>query len=153
MPASELLPEGLAPEAYVDAYLDVLGVEPGGPGIVRDAMGERIAVGRELFEDADGALKVTKRGRERYLRLLAHTLLDPDEIWARVEWLHGQQRAAVRRRYVARFLVEGDGGEPTPALAVFELGADGWSGITTFQGATQSEDAWRVGVRLYQREG
>lgn len=47
-------------------------------------MGERIAVGRKLFEDADGALKVTKRGRERYLRLLADTLLDPDEIWARV---------------------------------------------------------------------
>lgn len=52
---------------------------------------------------------------------------------------------------MARLLVEG--GEPTPALAVFELGADGWSGVTTFQGAMQSEDAWRVGVRLYQLAG
>lgn len=94
MTAYELLPAGLAPEAYVDAYLDVLGVEPGRPGIVRDAMGERIAVGPALFDDANGALKLSKRGLEQYLRLLTHTPLELEEIWARVEWLHGQQRAS-----------------------------------------------------------
>ena len=30
-------------------------------------------------------------------------------------------------------------------------GADGWAGVTTFQGTTQSADDWRVGVRLYRR--
>ena len=82
------------------------------------------------------------------LPLLAQALQEPDEIWARVEWMHLQARAVVRRRYVARFVVEG---EQAPALAVFEHGADGWTGITTFQGATQTEEEWRVGVLLYKR--
>ncbi len=81
--------------------------------------------------------------------LLARTLLEPDEIWVRVEWLRVQGRAVVRRRYVARFDVEG---HDTPALAVFELGADGWSGATTFQGVSQRADEWRVGALLYRRQ-
>lgn len=148
LPASELLPQGLTEREYVGAYLQTLGAQPGAPAIVRDPIGERLVVGEELFRDARGNLKVTKRGREQYMRLLARALIDPDEIWARLEWQHSQARAVVRRRYVARFAVEG---QETPALAVFELGADGWSGITTFQGETQSEDEWRIGVLLYQR--
>jgi hypothetical protein len=148
LPATELLPKGLPERDYVNAYLDTLGVQPGAPAIVRDAIGERLVVGEELFQDTKGNLKVTKRGREQYMKLLARALVEPDEIWARLEWIHSQAKAVVRRRYVARYLVEG---QETPALAVFELGADGWSGITTFQGATQSEDEWRIGVLLYQR--
>ena len=148
VPASDLLPPGLQPQEYVDAYLGALGAEPGAPAIVRDVIGERLVVGQELFTDVKGNLKVTKRGREQYLPLLARALLEPDEIWARVEWMHSQARAVVRRRYVARFVVEG---EQAPALAVFEHGADGWTGITTFQGATQTEEEWRVGVLLYKR--
>ncbi|MDZ7862665.1 PBECR2 nuclease fold domain-containing protein [Acidovorax sp.] len=148
LPATELLPQGLPERDYLNAYLQALGVQPGAPAIVRDAIGERLVVGEELFTDTKGQLKVTKRGREQYMRLLARALIDPDEIWARLEWQHAQAKAVVRRRYVARYLVEG---QETPALAVFELGADGWSGITTFQGVTQSEDEWRIGVLLYQR--
>lgn len=148
VPASDLLPPGLQPQQYVDAYLGALGAEPGAPAIVRDVIGERLVVGQELFTDAKGNLKVTKRGREQYLPLLARALLEPDEIWARIEWMHSQARAVVRRRYVARFVVEG---EQATALAVFEQGADGWSGVTTFQGVTQAEDEWRVGVLLYKR--
>ena len=148
VPASDLLPPGLQPQEYVAAYLGALGAEPGAPAIVRDVIGERLVVGQELFTDAKGNLKVTKRGREQYLPLLARALLEPDEIWARIEWMHSQARAVVRRRYVARFVVEG---EQAPALAVFEHGADGWTGITTFQGATQTEEEWRVGVLLYKR--
>lgn len=148
VPASDLLPPGLAPMRYVEEYLARFGATPDSPVIVRDVIGERLVIGMDLFTNADGELKVMKRGREQFLPLLARALLDPDEIWARVEWLYAQEKAVVRRRYVARFMVEG---RETPALAVFELGADGWTGITTFQGATQSHDDWRVGVRLFQR--
>ena len=55
----------------------------------------------------------------------------------------------VRRRYIARFAVEG---QEVPTLAVFELGSDGWAGVTTFQGAAQTSQDWRVGIRLYARE-
>jgi hypothetical protein len=66
-------------------------------------------------------------------------LLEPDEIWVRLEWLYALGKAVVRRRYIARFAVEG---QEVPALAVFELGSDGWAGVTTFQGAAQTSQDW-----------
>lgn len=148
--ASELLPSGLEPEDYVRAFLQPLGATLDVPAIVHDAVGERIAVGKELFQNAKGHWKVTKRGREVYLPLLARVLIDPDEIWVRLEWMFAQQKAVVRRRYVARFEIEG---QELPALAVFERGPDGWYGVTLFQGVAQSADDWRVGIRLYHRSG
>ena len=141
---------GLAYPVLVWAIAQLPGLKDKADGSLVTAGGKVVGsslIG-QLFTDAKGNLKVTKRGREQYLPLLARALLEPDEIWARVEWMHSQARAVVRRRYVARFVVEG---EQAPALAVFEHGADGWSGVTTFQGVTQTEDEWRVGVLLYKR--
>ena len=148
MPASMLLPQGLPPESYVAEFLQALGADTSQASVFRDAIGERLVVGPELLQDAQGNWKVAKRGREQFLPLLAHALADPDEIWARLEWLHALGKAVVRRRYVARFAVEG---QETPALLVFERGEDGWSGVTAFTGTSQKADDWRVGVRLYQR--
>ncbi len=148
-PADRLLPDDWLPEAYARAFLAQFGATLDEPMVVRDAIGERIVVGRELFTNADGSWKAAKRERGPFMELLAQALLDPDEIWVRLEWNYTQRKAVVRRRYVARFLVEG---QSTPALAVFELGADGWSGVTTFPGVTQTEDEWRVGARLYRRQ-
>lgn len=144
-----LLPTGLAPETYVRAFLEPLGATLEQPAIVRDAVGERLVVGKELFQTAEGEWKVLKRDREQFLPLLAQALLEPDEVWVRLEWMYAQQKAVVRRRYIARFAVEG---QEVPALVVFERGEDGWVGITAFQGAAQSADDWRVGTRLYARE-
>ena len=146
--ASTLLPKGLTPEAYAKAFLEPLGATLEAPAIVRDVIGERLVVGRELFTDVKGNLKSDKLGRGPFMGLLAKALLEPDEIWVRLEWLHAAQRAVVRRRYVAQFVIEG---EDVPSLAVFESGADGWTGVTTFHGTTQETDLWRIGVRLYQR--
>ena len=149
MSPEQLLPVGLAPEEYVRAFLAPLGGGLDRSTIVPDVIGERLVVGKELFQTAKGEWKVLKLGRERFLPLLAQALLQPDEIWARMEWMYALNKAVVRRRYVARFSVEG---QDIPALVVFEYGAGGWSGITAFQGATQTADDWRVGVRLYARE-
>lgn len=149
MPPEQLLPAGLAPEEYVRAFLAPLGGGLDRSTIVPDVIGERLVVGKELFQTAKGEWKVLKLGRERFLPLLAQALLQPDEIWARMEWMYALNKAVVRRRYVARFSVEG---QEIPALVVFEHGEGGWSGITAFQGAAQTADDWRVGVRLYARE-
>ena len=148
--AARLLAEGLTEEEYAAAFLGEFGATMDAPVLFQDVLGERIAIGLDLFLDARERLKVTKRGRERYLRLLADAIRQPDEIWARVEWLFGAQKSVVRRRYVARFEIEGEDGI-TPMLAVFERGENGWFGVTAFQGAQQTEDEWRVGVRLYRR--
>ncbi|MFT4190848.1 MAG: PBECR2 nuclease fold domain-containing protein [Comamonas sp.] len=149
-PANAVLPQGLAPETYVDSFLQPLGATRDQPAIVRDVIGERLVVGKELFTDTQGDWKVLKNGREQLLPLLAQALLQPDEIWVRLEWMYALKKAVVRRRYVARFPVEG---EDVPALVVFEVGADGWTGVTAFQPATGDYlESLRLGVRLYQRE-
>lgn len=145
---SALLPQGQPADWYVQQYLDRFGANLQNPAVFTDAIGERIVIGRELFVDAKGDIKVFKRGREQYLLLLADVLQNPDEIWTRVEWMYAKQKAVVRRRYIARFMVDG---QETPGLAVFEIGRDGWTGVTTFPGVTQSHDDWRVGVRLFRR--
>ncbi len=150
LPDSAVLPTGLAPEDYVAAFLNPFGATLDKPAVVNDVIGERLVVGAQLFQDAHGAWKVLKRGRERYLPLLAQALQEPDEIWARLEWLHAKNRAVVRRRYVARFAVQG---QETPGLVVFELGADGWTGVTAFPPESGAYvDDLRVGVRLYRRQ-
>ncbi len=148
--AARLLDAGLSEAEYASAFLSEFGATMDAPVLFQDVLGERIAIGADLFLDARDRLKVTKRGRERYLRLLADAIKQPDEIWARVEWLFGAQKSVVRRRYVARFEIEGENGT-TPMLAVFERGEDGWFGVTTFQGETLDDENWRIGVRLYRR--
>lgn len=146
--ASELLPKGLSPQDYAAAFLAQLGASLQQPAIVEDAIGERLVVGKELFQKPDGTWKADKRERGPYMSLLAKALQDPDEIWVRLEWNYAQKIAVVRRRYIAQF---GVNGQTTPALIVFDSGSDGWSGVTAFQGTSQRAEDWRVGIRLYQR--
>lgn len=150
LPASVVLSAGLPPEDYVSAFLGRFGATLDKPALMVDVIGEHLVVGAKLFQGVQGEWKVLKRGRERYLPLLAQTLQEPDEVWVRIEWMHAQQKAVVRRRYVARFAMQG---QETPGLVVFELGADGWAGVTAFPPASSTyvEDL-RVGVRLYRRQ-
>ncbi|PHR68494.1 PBECR2 nuclease fold domain-containing protein [Alcanivorax sp.] len=149
-PASRLLPEGLDEETYANAFLEEFGATLDEPAVFRDVIGERLAIGRELFvERRSGRLKANKRGRGRYMKLLADALQSPDEIWVRLEWQAARKKAVVRRRYIARFQLPD---EQVPALAVYELSHDGWSGITVFQPDAHQIEDMRVGARLYFRE-
>ena len=149
-PASRLLSTGLSDEEYVQHYLAEFGATIDQPVVVQDVLGSRLVVGKELFiERKTGKLKANKRDRGQWLPLLAEALRSPDEIWARVEWLGALQKAVVRRRYIARFLVEG---ESAPGVAVFEMTGDGWEGRTTFPAENEGYlDTLRQGIRLYQR--
>lgn len=146
-----LLPEGLTDEAYASSYLAEFGASLESPALFRDVLGERLVIGKALFtERKSGELKANKNGRGRWLRLLADALKAPDEVWTRLEWLGAVGQAVVRRRYVARFTVEG---LQVPAVAVFEVGKDGWVGVTTFP-PHQDEylETVRQGIRLYRRQ-
>lgn len=150
VPASQLLPSGLTDDVYVDRFLAEFGAKQNAPALFKDVTGDSVVIGRDMFTvKRTGALKVQKRGRERTLLLVAQALREPDEIWVRLEWLYAQQKAVVRRRYLARFEVEGN---PAPALAVFEVGDDGWDGVTGFVADSEDYlDDLRLGVRLYRR--
>lgn len=150
-PAQRVLPAGMTDLAYVQRYLDEFGATLETPAVVRDVIGERLVVGKELFiERKTGELKADKRGRGQWLLMLADALKSPDEIWVRIEWLGALKKAVVRRRYVARYQVKG---EVAPAVAVFEVGSDGATGVTTFPPASgEYLEGLRQGVRLYRRE-
>lgn len=146
--AARLLAPGLTEAEYAQAFLAEFGATLDAPVVFRDAVGEALVIGADLFADSAGDLQVSGQGRARYLRLLADAIRQPDEIWVRLEWLASSNKASVRRRYVTRFQID-DG--TAPVLAVFERGADGWWGVTLHQDESLDAEAWRVGVRLYRR--
>ncbi|BEU95523.1 virion morphogenesis protein [Acidovorax sp. DW039] len=146
----DTLPTDQPPEFYVNDFLARFGATMEQPVIFRDAVGEGVVIGKDLFTAFDGSWKVLKFDRDKYLPLLAESLKEPDEIWLRLEWMHTLGKAVVRRRYISNFAV---GGKDTAALAVFERGEDGWTGVTIFHpGTVKYLNKFRQGVLLYRRE-
>lgn len=148
LPAPRVLSEGILPPAgrsdsdYVNAFLGALGATSRTPATVRDVMGERVVVGREMFRARRSGRLSLPEGDPRHLPLLAEVLRRPDELWARIEWDSTTGEARLVRRYVARYRVGGE-----ELLAVLERSRDGWQGAV----AQRSDDPVRVGVRLYRR--
>mgnify|MGYP003640764430 FL=1 len=126
--------------------------------IFTDKAGEDLVISEDLFRAADGALKLDKGPRKLYMPLIARTLQEPDEIW----WVWEQRRNALgsytlRRRYIARFDIEGT---QAPGVVVFEHGQDGWTGSTAFSPNADrragSQDAYlnrqRGGTLAYRKK-
>jgi len=145
-----LLEKGLTEEDYANIFLNEFGATLTNPALFKDVAGEALVIGKQLFTvSKTGELKVTKRGREQFLLLLADSLKLPDEIWTRMEYFDHLQKSVVRRRYISRFMIDG---EVKPMLAVFEVGDDGWLGVTTFAPDNPEYlEQLRVGVRVFKR--
>ena len=147
-----LMPAGRDEADYVNAFLEMFGVGAGESLQYADAAGGRVEISEVLFRTAGGLYKVTKAGRERYVRLLARAIQDPDEIWlvwGRVGGSAGRPKVVLRRRYIARFNVQG---EETPALVVFERDARTWNGVTAFApDRAPYLSGQRMGRRVYRR--
>ncbi|MCA3420999.1 MAG: hypothetical protein INF34_12840 [Roseomonas sp.] len=144
--ATTPLPEGLTDAEYVERFLAEFGATADRPAVFRDASGTRITIGTELFEQLDGALKVNKRGRARFLLLMAQALKDPDEIW--IDWVVLQSGAvALRRRYLRR------AGQPggSAGFTVFEWTRAAWYGVTTFSPSDRYVEGQRNGALIYRR--
>lgn len=128
---SRLLPSGLSELEYVDRFLSEFGATRAKPVVFTDKVGEPLSISAELFRNANGTLKATKAGREKYLLLLADSIKKPDEVW----WvwdIHGKTKKPIlRRRYISRFDL---GDAQAPALSVFEFDRSGWqwNGVTNF---------------------
>ncbi|CUW41132.1 Phage head morphogenesis protein [Magnetospirillum sp. XM-1] len=140
-------PGALTEEGYVERFLAEFGAEKG-PKVITDKIGDPVVIGRRLFQQADGSLKVTKRGREKTLLALADALKDPDEIWWQWEQNKKTGRWFLAKRYLARFDVDGKG---TPALLSFSVGEDGWEGATAFSPTAANLANQRRGTLAYRR--
>ena len=138
-----------APQA-VTQFLGEFGATDATPAVFRDVTGDALVIGRAMFSDAKtGAIALAQQVKARELPLLVEAIKAPDEIWARLEWQPDQGKAVLRRRYLAHVQVKG---KADPAVAVFDQGADGWTGITGFvDDSEQYLEALRLGVLLYRR--
>lgn len=148
---NRLLEKGLTEEDYATIFLNQFGATLTNPAIFRDVAGEALVIGKQLFTvSKTGELKVTKRGHEQFLLLLADSLKLPDEIWTRMEYFDHLQKSVVRRRYISRVRIDG---EDKPMLTIFEVGDDGWLGVTTFAPDNPYYlEQLRVGIRVFKRQ-
>lgn len=154
LPADAVLPAGLDDAAYANAFLNQFGAQfRGDPVVFKDVMGSALVMGDSLFERRGKAVtdnvKANKNERGPYMGIMARAVIEPDEIWVRLEYQHKEQKSVVRRRYIARFTLPG---QDVPALAVWEHSKEGWSGITTYPVSQHDINDLRVGVRIYRRE-
>lgn len=140
---SQLLPSDAPDDSVINALLAEFGaVEQ--PIIFRDPTGEALALGQQLFMDSQSReLRPPLPERRSLVNLLAQTIRSPDEIWTRLAWFPGASKASVRRQYISRFTLPGEG---QPTTVAFETGKDGWRAD-----ALADPQAYRQGERVYQR--
>ncbi len=147
---SRLMPEGLPEADYVAAFLGEFGATPDRPVEWRDRSGGIITIDRQLFELRDGtfppSLKVTKNGREIYVREIARAIMEPDEIWA--EWVKSETGPVLRRTYLRRLLLPGG----RSIFVRFEWAKTGWFGVTGFDTRASYLETRRSGALLYRRQ-
>lgn len=149
--ADRLMAEGLPETDYVAAFLAEFGATLDKPTVIRDRAGGVVTIDKALFEIRDGtyppALKVTKNGREVYVRELARAILEPDEIW--VDWAATGSGPVLRRAYLRRVKLP-DG---TNLFARLEWTKAGWLGVTAFQPPREKYlEKQRTGALLYRRK-
>ena len=149
-PSSRILSANLDDQVYVDLFLREFGIEaPDKAALYKDVAGEYLLISDWLFREFDGTLKIDKRGRAPYMLLMADTIKSPDEIWE--GWGQFGDKAVLRRRYVARWRIEG---REEPVLSVFEAGPQGWAGVTSFRpdSIKNLDNRGRMGRRVYVRK-
>ncbi len=124
-PQERSLPElsPAEPEALYARFLDALGEQAAFWLELPD--GSRVFVDDRLFRRLDGAWKIGKRGRGRWLLYLAELLRSPQEIWR-------LRRAMTEELYLLGRFQRGK--RRIDAIAVFEKKQqdDDWSGVTAF---------------------
>lgn len=163
MPASVLNPPDMDPAQAVARYLDIFGASMDQGAVFEDVTGVDVVVSRALFvsgpDKESGPFKWLKSpgkaARIQDLNLLAYALAEPDEVWWRWEsdWSEAgkkEGRWRLKRRYIKLFDVDG---QQQAGLAIFEWGANGWSGASTFTpSALEYLDKNRLGRLVYQKK-
>jgi len=124
--ADMLLPSGRPIADYANTFMQPFGAAVGKPVSFTDVAGDAVQINEWLFKDGAGHWKSDTSDLGPSMPLLAQALKDPDEIW--LAWMQINGVWTLRRRYL-RTLEADDGGW---GLVIFELGMDGWTGMSTF---------------------
>lgn len=133
---------------YLKEFLKEFGLKPGESKVLKDVLGEPIIVGDDLFRKKDGSIKITKAGREKYLKLLARTIKDPYEVWLVPQKNKKTGAVILRKRFIRAFSSGPD--NKVSGFVAFDYGKDGWEGVTAFApDKLKYADKLRNGLMLY----
>ncbi|WP_324641814.1 PBECR2 nuclease fold domain-containing protein, partial [Pasteurella multocida] len=100
--SEKILPSDQSDEFYIQHFLSEFNATSGKPVVFFDVMQEPLVISKSLFTSRSGHSKLKKRGREKYMLLLAEALKFPDEIWVQAEYFHDIKHLVVRRHYISR---------------------------------------------------
>ncbi|UJX42978.1 minor capsid protein [Desulfovibrio sp. JY] len=156
----DILPAGLAPERYVQAFLSEFGITDmeGANVVTLPGVELPMVVGKGFFIDKrSGEWKVNKSGRAPYVRLLARTIRDPYEVWQVPAEVSGKPVDTLR--LLRLFSLDG---KRIGGFSVFNLvRGRQWQAATAFtpkvNAASEARmleylEAQRVGVLAYREE-
>ncbi len=128
--SSLLLADELSPLTYAMAFLSEFDIGLNETKYFTDVTGEVIPISDDLLTKRSSdrlELKADKNGRGKYMKILAQTLKDPDEVWLNWEKEAGQW--VLKRHYIKVM----DLGNNLFALGVFKREQGVWYGSTVFQ--------------------
>ncbi|VWB82266.1 SPP1 family phage head morphogenesis protein [Burkholderia aenigmatica] len=134
MQPSAVMPAGLPPEQYAQAFMREFGATVGKPATFTDVAGEQLHINQWLFQDGVGRWAASQPEAGPFVQLLAEAVKEPDEVW--LGWAQIDGAWSLRRRYI-RTLETEDG---QWGVAAFDHGTDGWSGDVTFPSDVGTSD-------------
>ncbi|GBC62495.1 phage head morphogenesis protein [Desulfonema ishimotonii] len=158
LPVSEadLLANGLSNDDYLRAFLSEFDIKDLNESKVVTLPGANIpmVVGRGLFADPKtGNPQIRKGGRERYVRLLARTLLNPYEIW-----MNPGDEGKGLRPYLTLIRLFRDADDTVCGGSVVVVSGRSWTSKTLFQTDAKPErilqylKSQRKGSLLYREK-
>lgn len=154
LPKEMVMEKGLPFENYMAAFLAEFNASIDDPKFFKDVTGHHILINEFLFQTRDKEWKHPDKLEKRlpYIKLMAETLKDPDEIWLQWKRVGSPKlgQTVLVRRYIANIQLEDARG----GFAVFDLSGKYWSGVTIFtpdSGGAYLEQQ-RNGERIYQRK-
>lgn len=150
VPSSRLLADNLAEEEYYQKFAAEFGFDAKG-GIFTDVTGTPLPINDLLFKFDNGRWKSNKRGRGKFMLLLADTLRDPAEIWEEMVLHRKSGKYFLDRRYLARFNIL-ENGIVRDGIVAFEMRDRKWYGSTVFspEGAGPTKKRRRGNI-LYKK--
>jgi hypothetical protein len=142
--SSFLVDESLPATGVVKDFLERFKATLAKPAVFIDASDSALVIGAGMFIQDKAAydpalgdeqfkmLLEGKQGRKKYMRLLAETLLDPDEIWESWESVRNTPGKKYLVRHYLKSVVIVDQGKERYAMVVFRKSREGWDSVTTF---------------------
>jgi hypothetical protein len=145
-------------EFFINTFLNKFGTYIGGPEMqFIDVTGFPIVISERLFLTVDNSKKISKFSggkRRELIDAMAKAIRDPDEIFNVVQLDETNNTTFLRRRYLANLIVSDEDGNQVkaPIFSIFEIGKNGWVGVTSYPVSSQSQYArLRSGFRVYER--